>query len=100
MLACIDFLGRMSSLINLAWRDRQTGSCFFILLPASPQTPTANAFCLFHCTSHGETLQKHTVALELHKAGAGLGEGEVMPNALWQSSGWIDLIRPKLNQCL
>lgn len=57
MLACIDFLGRMSSLINLAWHDRQTGSCFLSPpLPCSPPLPTPSVcFTVLHTARRRKT---------------------------------------------
>lgn len=66
MLACIDFLGRMSSLINLAWRDRQAGSCFFS--PPLARSPPLLTPSVCFTVLHTARRRKRTVSLELRKA--------------------------------
>lgn len=52
----IDFLGRMSSLINLAWRDQETGSCFSSPIPLTPPPVTPSVcFTVLHTMRRRKT---------------------------------------------
>lgn len=52
----IDFLGGMSSLINLAWCDQETGSCFLSPIPPTPRLLTPSVcFTVLHTMRRRKT---------------------------------------------